>query len=217
MRPVDGGGASGGSAPPWTESSASIELPEPGETFNVEFWHVDQSMQMFINGEPVMEPLNYQWHPLERLQIAMGDPGETDVENLRMAEPLRPEIRWHFQGSPVTLHRVRLDRDLYYRTEDRLVKQPHSTPFGVHPEHNRAVLGPDQFMMCGDNSQSSLDSRLWGAPHRLVARQIDDAPFVVNRKLLLGKAWVVYFPAPFPIYKDGMPVVPDFGRLRFIR
>ena len=210
MRPQDGDSA-------WTEKTASIELPAPGEPFNVEFWHVDQSMRLYINGAQVGEPLEYEWQPLERLQIATGDPGETDVESLRMAEPLRPEVRWHFQGAPVTLHRVRLDRDLYYRTEDRLSKQPHATPFGVHPEHNKAVLDPDQFMMCGDNSQSSLDSRLWGAPHRLVARQIDDAPFVVNRKLLLGKAWVVYFPAPFPIYKDGMPVVPDFGRLRFIR
>jgi len=50
-----------------------------------------------------------------------------------------------------------------------------------------------------------------------VASQIDPTPFVVNRKLLLGKAWVVYFPSPFPIQEKGLPVIPDFGRLRFIR
>jgi hypothetical protein len=47
--------------------------------------------------------------------------------------------------------------------------------------------------------------------------QIDDAPFLVNRKLLLGKAWVVYFPAPYTLRDGGRAVVPDFGRLRFIR
>jgi hypothetical protein len=72
-------------------------------------------------------------------------------------------------------------------------------------------------MMCGDNSQMSLDSRLWGRPHPLVFQEIDRTPFVVNRKLLLGKAWVVYFPAPFSVTQGGVPFVPDFGRLRFIR
>ena len=71
--------------------------------------------------------------------------------------------------------------------------------------------------MLGDNSPASSDSRLWGSPHPLVKRQIDDAAFLVNRKLLLGKAWVVYFPAPYSVTARGRGVVPAFGRLRFIR
>ena len=59
---------------------------------------------------------------------------------------------------------------------------------------------------------------MWGNPHPLVAHQVDPSPFVVNRNLLIGKAWVVYFPSPFSLRADGKyPVVPDFGRLRFIR
>jgi signal peptidase I len=215
MRSEDGGD--------WTVATASIDLPNPGETLNVEFWHVDQSMHMFVNGKPVMEPLKYDWQPLTRLQNATGDVGESDVDSLRSATPLSPQIRWRFEGSPVTLSRIRLDRDLQYRS-DRLdpLRQQRNMPkiegpaFGTDPVENAAILGPDQFMMCGDNSQMSLDSRLWGSPHPL-ARQIDSSPFLVNRRLLLGKAWVVYFPAPFSITKDGMPVIPDFGRLRFIR
>ena len=88
--------------------------------------------------------------------------------------------------------------------------------FGTHPD-KPAVLGPDHYFMLGDNSPASSDSRLWGSPHPYVAVQIDDSPFLVHRKLLLGKAWVVYFPAPFFFSERGMPVVPDFGRLRFIR
>ncbi|MHC4970192.1 MAG: hypothetical protein ACYTF4_16480 [Planctomycetota bacterium] len=71
--------------------------------------------------------------------------------------------------------------------------------------------------MLGDNSPASSDSRLWGNPHPFVTEQIDGSPFLVHRKLLLGKAWVVYFPALYPLTANGRGVVPDFGRLRFIR
>jgi hypothetical protein len=80
------------------------------------------------------------------------------------------------------------------------------------------MLDHDQFFMCGDNSPASSDSRLWGNPDPIVAVQIgDSAPFVVNRKLMLGKAWAVYFPAPYRMTDNGVSFIPDFGRLRFIR
>ena len=88
--------------------------------------------------------------------------------------------------------------------------------FATHPA-KPAVLGADHFFMLGDNSARSLDGRLWGSPHPLVVEQIDPAPFVVNRTLLIGKAWVVYFPSPFSVTEGGRRFVPDFGRMRFIR
>ena len=143
---------------------------------------------------------------------------------------LPPRIRWLFSGSPLTLRNVQVDRDLHYRRDTLTLKATENRTndgfgnivhsglpaYGTHPD-NLARLGPDQFMMAGDNSQMSLDSRLWGNPDPIASR-IDPAPFLVNRKLLLGKAWVVYFPSTFSIKDDGgLPVVPDFGRLRFIR
>jgi hypothetical protein len=201
----------------WTFDDEPITLPGPGKPINVEFWHVDQAMHLFINGKPAMKPLEYEWNPMERLHNAAGNGGRQDVEALIRRPPTPVEIRWRFEGSPVALHRVRVDRDLYYRT-DGVVRPTGERPFGTHPTDNNTELGPDQFMMCGDNSQMSLDSRLWGEPHPLIAQTIDEAPFLVNRKLLLGKAWVVYFPAPFTVTANGgTPVIPDFGRLRFIR
>ena len=41
--------------------------------------------------------------------------------------------------------------------------------------------------------------------------------FVVTRRLLIGKAWVVYFPATYAMSENGKAFVPDFGRMRFIR
>ena len=46
---------------------------------------------------------------------------------------------------------------------------------------------------------------------------IDPTRFVVHRRLLIGKAFFVYFPAPYGLSPDGARFVPDFGNLRFIR
>ena len=62
-------------------------------------------------------------------------------------------------------------------------------------------LGPDEYLMLGDNSPSSLDSRLWsnerGAPRR----------HAVPRDALVGTAFAVYWPHGEPIWfeeEDGV-------------
>jgi signal peptidase I len=206
----------------WIEKeSAGVHLPSPGRVLNVEFWHVDQSMRIFIDGREVVR-LDYDWNAQERLEQATGECGDAAVHAAARGAIIETQLRWRFSGSPVTLHRVRVDRDIYYRTASLSPVHQRNPPHyagpasGTHPD-NLAVLGPDHYYMLGDNSQASLDSRVWGSPHSLVAYQVDESPFVVHRKLLLGKAWVVYFPAMFPLTEPGLPVVPDFGRLRYIR
>lgn len=81
------------------------------------------------------------------------------------------------------------------------------------------VLNNTQYFMCGDNSPSSLDSRLWqpgagrGAPDPWIADQVDDTLGVVHKDLLIGKAFVVYFPAPL---RETKVPIPDVGRMRWI-
>lgn len=201
-----------------------------GRPLPVEFWHADQRIAFFIDGDLLAE-MTYDWLPLARLQnatnIVIDDP-----DQLALRDPgAPPQFRWRFAGSPVTLYRVEVDRDIVYRTGriDRRTQERNPTNEGfeervevghfaaaTHPR-NVARLGPDQFFMLGDNSRASSDSRLWCNPHPLVAVQVDAAPFVVHRSLLLGKAWVVYFPSPLPLRGGGSKFVPDFGRLRFIR
>ena len=216
---------------PWSaEQSAEVSMPEAGRAYRVEFWHVDQSMSIFVNGRRAGEPLNYDWAPRTRLEQAFDMPFDAWSQRSPRLQPVEPRLRWSFSGSPLSLHRVRVDRDLYYRA-DTLTTQAtkNATPpgyealvrsgtpaFGTHPD-KLAVLGPDHFFMLGDNSPASSDSRLWGNPHPYVVEMIDDSPFLVHRKLLLGRAWVVYFPAPYPISDNGRGVIPNFGRLRFIR
>jgi signal peptidase I len=212
------------------EQSAEVDMPEAGRVYSVEFWHTDQAMHIFVNGRRIGDPLEYDWSPCQRIEQSFDLLFEEWTRKPPDVQPTEAMLRWTFSGSPLTLHRVRVDRDLYYRPETltgqaqrnpthpdhaQLVRR-HSAAFGTHPD-KPAVLGPDHYFMLGDNSPASSDSRLWGNPHPFVAEQIDDSPFLVHRKLLLGKAWVVYFPALYPLSANGRGVIPDFGRLRFIR
>lgn len=224
MRPL-------GERGPWLrEETAEVGMPEAGRVYRVEFWHVDQAMSIWIDGTRAGVPLEYDWAPPQRIEQAFGMVVEAWQQRSPRVQPAEAKLRWNFSGSPVTLHRLRVDRDLYYRA-DTLTTQAtrNATPpgyegqvragspaFGTHPL-KLAVLGPDHFFMCGDNSAASSDSRLWGNPHPYVIEQIDDSPFLVHRKLLLGKAWLVYFPAPYPVTDNGKGLIPSFGHMRFIR
>jgi len=198
------------------EQSEEIETLRPGRTTVVEFWHVDQSMRMLIDDETIVSA-QYDWDAWQRLDHATGQDVRALIETSRALNPLAtqapptpPALELSFSGSPVTIQRLQVDRDIYYRPVDGL------DSVATHP-HRTARLYDDQFFMLGDNSGASADGRVWGEPDELVAAQIDPAPFIVNRKLIIGKAWSVYFPSPYPLVEGGRRFIPDFGRVRFIR
>ena len=76
-------------------------------------------------------------------------------------------------------------------------------------------LEADHFFMLGDNSAASKDSRLWLDGHH------------VDRRLLIGKALVVFWPHAVPAswgiplrfrgWDLRLPSWPNFGRMRFVR
>lgn len=219
----------------WTGPAAvSVEPLEAGRPVRVECWHADQRLVLWIDGRRVLEH-DYEWTPRERLERATGQAAGGDDAAALGALATRPIrsmalIRWNFDG-PVEVDRLEVDRDLHYAAYDTL-KLPFSLRtnparpdlgdlrmrhgYGCHPS-TPAKLEADQFYMLGDNTLASSDSRAWGSPHPIVAEQIDPAAFVVPRSLLLGKAWVVYFPALNPLSPGGRGFIPNFGDLRFIR
>ncbi len=212
------------------EDSAMISALEPGKVTSVEFWHVDQQMRLFVDGAEVTS-LSYEWSPEQRLRFATGMDREDDVSRLVQLSANPPQLRWKFEGSPVSMRRVRVDRDIHYTRprygqNDARDDEPYPgfehltipmTPgFGTSPD-KLGVLRAHHYMMLGDNTTNSLDSRLWGNPNPVVAAQIDPAPFVVHRDLLIGKAWLVYFPSPLPLGDGRRTFIPNFGDLRFIR
>lgn len=206
-----------------TVGEGSAPAFRAGVPVDVEFWHVDQSLELWVNGKRVAHG-EYAWSPTERLAFVAGEPHERDTaENTSLAnaatyEHAEARVAWEFEGSAVTLHRVGLDRDLYYQSATYMLGDKTGRPaFGTHPR-NLVATNPDQFFFLGDNSPASEDSRLWSRVDEEVARQIDPTLGLVDRRMILGKAFFVYFPSP-SIVKIG-PVklpVPDFGRMRWIR
>ena len=197
----------------------------PTGAFEFECIHVDQKLQLRVDGELLVE-LKYEWSPIERLENAYRafnlDRYIADASSQSMRAVA---LKWSFEASPLAMRRVRVDRDLYYKP-GRLAPLQQAAAngetiegplFATNPKEP-AVLGDDHYLMLGDNSSFSRDGRYWGRPHPLVVSTIgDDTPFVAHRDLLVGKAWCVYFPAPGRLSPGGPAVVPDFGRLRFIR
>ncbi len=225
--PIGGAGVLGEWKTVMTKDAPALRA---GKVSNVEFWHVDQSVQVWLEGKEVAR-FEYDWSPGERIGFCTGTPlarlmarqaqdpqGKNVLDDPGLYQPgACSSARLAFTGGAFTLYRVGLDRDLHYQP---VSKQGHGVSgLGTSP-YAPLILSPDQFFACGDNSPASLDGRLWTDVDPWISQQFPapEGPYpragVIHRDLLLGKAFFVYWPS---LKKEGNPVpVPDFGRMRFI-
>ncbi len=200
-----------------TLASGTITPLSKGRVTNIEFWHSDQSLRLFVDGVLVARH-DYDWSPARRVYGVTGRSlnqllsGKTsEINPLADARLYRvPDVRWAFSGGPFRLYRVGIDRDLHYQA-GVMPREP--VPALATSPAAPLVLNGDQFFCCGDNSPQSLDGRLWGKPEPWVSYEFGPDPGVVPRDLMLGKAFFVYWPAP---HWRTVPI-PDFGKMRFIR
>ena len=204
-----------------TQADLVRKLPIEKATL-VEFWHADQSLWLFVDDRLVCRA-NYDWTIRQRLERSIrGAKYETLMPLSRGMNLLssteqytRPEIRILHSGGKAKLHRLRVSRDLYYHPyQTSLSMRAGEPPYGTHPT-STLTLGPGQYFALGDNSPRSADSRVWGQPHALVSQNfpLTAGPGVVPEELIIGRAFMVYFPS---IVRDGTVPVPDFGRIRAI-
>ena len=123
----------------------------------------------------------------------------------------------------VTVNNLNLDRDLYYTQQAD--GRAYGIPRGVGD--NPLGLGRDAFFCLGDNSPASMDSRFWVSVDDKVEQSITDlrtcqgrAPElgkgIVPRELMIGRAFFVYFPAPYRLQEQQPGIIPNFGNMRFI-
>jgi signal peptidase I len=209
----------------------------PDQATRVELWHVDHDISLWVDGRQVVLyrlPLSITYDPRDPTGPRMGihpkifegaAPEDELAEALALVRlPDEPaQVSLSLEGASADVKDVDLDRDVFYTDRNRN-HRPESVT-GVMA--NIAKIGPDQFFCLGDNSPASHDSRLWNTVNDWVKYHTADPagphgpqgvpPGYVPRKLLIGRAFFVYFPAPFGLSRTSFPFIPNFGDLRFIR
>ena len=122
----------------------------------------------------------------------------------------------------VVVDRLLLERDIYYRSEHvvesrfddfpeaypettgepelrRLFSDPQAW-YQVYQSGMRTAefeLGPEEYLVLGDNSPRSKDSRLWSNTRHARHR------YAVPASALIGKAFFIYWPHGIPFLRDG--------------
>ncbi len=201
----------------------------PGVWSSISFALVDQRLEARVNDALVVRH-ELEWSPIERLLLATGlddaaiERIVADDRDRSLADPglyrrSEAHVRMEFSGSPATLTHVGIDRDVSYSPTDRAGGE-YAGEMGLASHPLRAArLKNDQVFTVGDNSASSRDGRLWDRVDPRVAAEFGRDYGVVPLDLLVGRAFVVYFPAPHEVRLMGKrrPLVPDVGRVRFIR
>ncbi len=192
--------------------TAQVTPLAAGVSRHVELWYVDQQASLWIDDQRVIVA-NFD------IDIATATG--------RAPAPQYPEISIEVDGPSVTLHGVEVDRDIYYSSVQ--YGNPTNHGQGVFVR-NRASESPpvnlesDQFFCMGDNSPLSHDSRFWQSVNPWIEKRMFDEEVpphiqkfgIVPRKLMMGRAFFVYFPAPYPLAPGGSAVLPNFGDMRFI-
>ncbi|MCC6579505.1 MAG: signal peptidase I [Phycisphaeraceae bacterium] len=191
------------------ESHASPLTPH--RAHRVEFWFVDQEASVWIDGTRLCA-----WR------------FELPIETLEHRPPpaSRPTIQLDVAGAPVTLHNLDVDRDIYYSSAIASLDDNLQPGLGTLVKVNGRVMGdpirigPDRFFCLGDNSPMSKDSRFWISVNPWIRSRMfnpgEQTHGLVPRELMIGKAFFVYFPAPWNYSGKATGIIPNFGDMRFI-
>lgn len=183
----------------------------------IELWFVDQELILWVDDIPI---LSKQF--------------DIPVENVRLRPMLEEKDRWPriavaAENAAVAIHRVKVDRDTYYISK----QNGRGTIWKIGPKNHYGEpfqIKADQFFCMGDNSPESLDSRSWDKQDPrsdydtwtwVESRKFTDPSKaqagVVPRRLMMGRAFFVYFPAAYRISPTNLAVFPNFGQMRLIR
>lgn len=192
-------------APPAAQKTAT-KVIGPG-THRIRFANVDDQLHLWVDGTAVA---SLPYGPLNNVLPTAAD-----------LNPVQVGCRG---GLAAEFRDLRVLRDVYYVAnsvggpEERHGDDSPLPPDQFPPLNQlRAVYFPlaaDRFLVLGDNSPRSADSRLWDG------RGDDGGPeYYVKRDLLVGKALFIYWPhaLPMPGFPNSFPFIPNVARMGFVR
>lgn len=210
--------------------TAATDVRGPG-THEILFANADDQLRLWVDGRLVEFDGPTTYEPLgntrpgrgDLLPVAIGSRGAVArIDHLKVLRDIyyiadRQRDRIGNNGGPISDY-----RDLHgvfgqspFGIEDiaRFLSNPTRWNGVFNPESMRTVdfpLEADEFLMLGDNSARSKDSRLWSQE------------YYVKRNLLVGKALFVYWPHSWDKIWIGetkipFPFFPNFKRMRFVR
>lgn len=181
---------------------AQTSVGKPGK-YRLAFANVDDRLLLSVNGtwvkfqhqdQPVDGSYDYPQQVSDRLPTSQDlSPIGIGVKdaNVRVSHLLLQRDTFYTNRrdpSPANARQLLQNPDDY----NQFVRQITDTTDSDRYERDRFLLNSDEFLVLGDNSPRSADSRAW--------TQRPYHPYAVNRSLLIGKAFSIYWPhgVPFP-------------------
>jgi signal peptidase I len=206
-------------------ATAQTTLHQTG-TFDLLFCNIDEELRLMINGKEIdFRGENRYDFLCQPNRLLARDRSPTQLDTVPAGIGV--------EGAAVKVERLKIFRDMYYIASDgtmdsecdliypvyrngyslteHTINQILSSPADwKHFGKTRSVefpLGKGQFLMLGDNSAKSKDSRLWTS---------DGIPHYVERNFLIGEAIFVYWPHGLRIPGTNIALIPNVTDIRFI-
>lgn len=198
-----------------------VEFPQSGR--------YDQLCKPYPDGHAALLPRNRDPNIRDLFPAAIGVRGlKVQVDHLKIMrdiyyiatgncmEPLPEDLKKLYEVGSQRSDRLTVtpvsatDEDLY----TSFLSDPKAWKGYGNTWSAKFVLKDGQYLALGDNSGLSHDSRLWsssGSP-----KSVDNVPYYVDKKYLLGKAFYVYWPHGSMIPGINKPYIPDFPNMRHI-
>ncbi|MBS0264358.1 MAG: signal peptidase I [Planctomycetes bacterium] len=172
----------------WKDAGEAFDTPlnKPG-TYKVSFANVDDRLCVWVDDKLAKEPLDFK----------EGSKYPPQFPPIRSSDADHRPVGICARGAKLRVSHLKIERDIYYSPEPQTMNSDQELFFKMHRYADNSAN--DEFLMLGDNSPRSNDSRLWAPPH------------TVARHLLIGKAFFVYWPHAVPFLNDGRGF-PVFGQ-----
>ena len=210
----------------------SVEVPiRPGCNHDVMFCNIDEEMRLIIDGKEIDTKGLGRYDALCAAHDLNG--GALSRDRSPTVLDLEPAAIGTQGNASVHVNNLKIMKNMYYISCDSHIDARcdlRDSPFryfhlGYEEEVRQILSNPaywthfgktrktkfkldkDQFLMCGDNSAQSQDSRLWTT---------EGIPHYVERKYLIGEALYVWWPHGLRFPGTPLALIPNVKKMRWI-